>query len=184
MLLLNFFLYFSPITVALHPFRSSWEHCSLFSLKISLVSSQISLLTSVGFPFPRLRSRVRVGVDLVIVCPVVCCSYYSWTEALKLRNYELSCSQHPRNGFVYGNAWELLVSEGQWFITVPVVFHQLQIMNFGDKLLLLYSMIATSAFQLNGLPPLDQLFQAACVFQLEAFSQWKDFLSIFFFLRL
>lgn len=52
-------------------------------------------------------------------------------------------------------------------------------MNFGDKLLLLYSIIATSAFQLNGLPPFDQLFQAVCVFQLEAFSQWKDFLSFF-----
>jgi len=89
----------------------STDH-ALFSLKISLISSQISLLTSVPFPFPRLQSGVRVRVDLVIICPAICCSYHSWTEALKLRNYELSCSQHPWNGFVCGKAWELLVSKG------------------------------------------------------------------------
>lgn len=68
----------------------------LFSLKISLVSNEISFLTSVGFSFPRLQLRVRVEVDLVIICAAVWCSYYSWTEfLLKLRNMSLAAVSIP-----------------------------------------------------------------------------------------
>lgn len=57
----------------------------------------------------------------MIICAAVWCSYYSWTEALKLRTKSLAAVGIPE--IVY-KAWELLLSKGLWFITVPVVFHQ------------------------------------------------------------
>lgn len=166
----SFFISHASVFLTCDPASALVFMAALFSLKISLTSIKISLLTSVGFLFPRLQSRCRVGDAFVIVCLVVCWSRYSWTEAHKLRNYDLSCSHHPPNAFVYGKTWELLFSKGQWFITLPVVFHYLESNEFWWKVIVTILHHCHTSILNKWLTPAWPVFQTACLFQLEAFS--------------